>query len=103
MDIKKIGMIAASTVTLLGANVLVAAGPTLVKDHYCQNSNCKGHSDCAGMGSPAKGGNSCSGQGWLNKKSEAECSKAGGKWAMAAKEGAEGADGHKANETGKKK
>lgn len=100
MDVKKIGMIAASTVTLLGANVLLAAGPTIVKDHYCQNSNCKGHSDCAGMGSPAKAGNTCSGQGWLNKKSEAECAKAGGKWAMAPKDAA---DATKAPEAAKKK
>ncbi|MCX6130534.1 MAG: hypothetical protein NTX25_15910 [Proteobacteria bacterium] len=107
MDVKKIGMIAASTVSLMSANLVLAAGPTVVKDHFCQNAKCQGHSECAGMGSPAKGGNSCGGKGWLNKKSEAECTKAGGKWSMVTKEGeaasaapateaAPAADAHKA-------
>jgi hypothetical protein len=41
-------------------------------------NSCKGTSDCKTAKSECKGHNSCKGQGWVSKKSAAECTKAGG-------------------------
>jgi hypothetical protein len=41
-------------------------------------NSCKGTSECKTAKSECKGHNSCKGQGWVSKKSAAECTKAGG-------------------------
>jgi hypothetical protein len=41
-------------------------------------NSCKGTSECATAQSQCKGQNSCKGQGWVSKKSAAECTSAGG-------------------------
>lgn len=57
-----------------------AADDGMVK---CSGINsCKGSSECKTAKSECKGHNSCKGQGWVSKKSEAECTKAGGKVMM---------------------
>lgn len=46
----------------------------------CAGANsCKGTSECKSASNECKGQNSCKGQGWTSKKSEAECTSAGGK------------------------
>lgn len=53
-----------------------AADAAMVK---CTGVNsCKGTSECKTAKNECKGHNSCKGQGWVSKKSEAECTKAGG-------------------------
>ena len=53
------------------------AGDGLVK---CSGVNtCKGTSECKTAVNSCKGQNGCKGQGWLTKKSAADCNKAGGK------------------------
>jgi len=42
-------------------------------------NSCKGSSECKTAKSECKGHNSCKGQGWVSKKSAAECTQAGGK------------------------
>jgi hypothetical protein len=42
-------------------------------------NSCKGTSECKTASNECKGHNSCKGQGWVTKKSAAECKKAGGK------------------------
>jgi hypothetical protein len=47
----------------------------------CQNNNCKGHSDCKGLGNAAcHGQNSCKGKGWVSAKDEKECAAKKGTW-----------------------
>jgi hypothetical protein len=46
--------------------------------HCVGINSCKGTSDCKTAKSECKGQNSCKGQGWVGKKSEAECKAAGG-------------------------
>lgn len=54
-----------------------AADEGMVK---CSGVNsCKGTSECKTAKSDCKGHNSCKGQGWVSKKSAAECTAAGGK------------------------
>jgi hypothetical protein len=53
-----------------------AGGDMMVK---CSGVNsCKGTSECKTAKSECKGQNGCKGQGWVNKKSAAECTKEGG-------------------------
>ena len=54
---------------------------------YCENNQCKGHSECKGHGNDAcKGKTSCKGHGWLKASSKDECEKDGkGKWMASAK------------------
>ncbi len=46
--------------------------------HCVGVNSCKGTSDCKTAKNECKGQNSCKGQGWVGKKSEAECKAAGG-------------------------
>lgn len=49
----------------------------------CEGVNsCKGTSECATAKSSCKGANACKGQGWVYKKTKAECESAGGKVQM---------------------
>ena len=41
-------------------------------------NSCKGTAECKTAKNDCKGQNSCKGQGWVGKKSEAECKAAGG-------------------------
>lgn len=41
-------------------------------------NSCKGTSECKAATNECKGQNSCKGQGWVGKKSAAECTSAGG-------------------------
>ena len=41
-------------------------------------NSCKGTSECQTATSGCKGQNSCKGQGWVSKKTAAECKSAGG-------------------------
>lgn len=62
--------------TGLAAPTVHAADDGTVK---CAGINsCKGSSECKTAKSECKGHNSCKGQGWVSKKSAAECAKAGG-------------------------
>jgi len=68
---------AAAALFALGAAPLAAqAEEAGVK---CAGVNsCKGTSECKTAKSDCKGHNSCKGQGWVNKKTADECTKAGG-------------------------
>ena len=58
------------------ATTAVLAADGMVK---CAGVNsCKGSSECKTAKSECKGHNSCKGQGWVSKKSAAECTKEGG-------------------------
>jgi hypothetical protein len=70
------------------AAALFAAGATLaVPAHAADDAgvkctgvnSCKGTSECKTAKTDCKGKNGCKGQGWVTKKSEAECTAAGGK------------------------
>jgi hypothetical protein len=51
---------------------------------FCQNSQCKGHSECHGHGNASCGGrNSCRGKGWIGAASPRICAEKGGKWVRA--------------------
>jgi hypothetical protein len=47
--------------------------------HCAGINSCKGSSECKTAKNECKGQNSCKGQGWVSKKSAAECTQAGGK------------------------
>jgi len=67
---------AALFATGLTTTTVHAADDGMVK---CAGVNsCKGSSECKTAKSECKGHNSCKGQGWVSKKSAAECTKAGG-------------------------
>ena len=68
---------AAALFTLGAAPAAYAADDMSVK---CSGVNsCKGTSECKTAANECKGQNSCKGQGWVGKKSAAECTSAGGK------------------------
>lgn len=69
---------AAAALFSLGATPAAhAADDGMVK---CSGINsCKGSSECKTAKSECKGHNSCKGQGWVSKKTAAECTQAGGK------------------------
>jgi uncharacterized membrane protein len=47
---------------------------------HCGGLNaCKGHGACAGADNACKAQNACKGQGWIETKSEKECTDKGGK------------------------
>ncbi len=82
MNRRQLGQAAAAA-----AFALLASGVAL-SGEYSANSgsvqcaginSCKGHSECKTATSECKGLNNCKGQGWVTKKSEAECKAAGGK------------------------
>ena len=66
----------------LGAPTTVQAADDMGVQCVGANS-CKGHSECKTAKNDCKGMNSCKGQGWTQTKSAEECTKAGGKPAMA--------------------
>jgi hypothetical protein len=70
---------AAAALFALGATV---AAPAMADDAgvKCSGVNsCKGTSECKTAKTDCKGKNGCKGQGWVTKKSAAECTGAGGK------------------------
>lgn len=79
---KNYGLVAASTIAALLSSSQTFAAVKIVDGHYCSN-NCKGQSDCGGMGNNngCHGQNECKGQGWKDAADEKECLKVGGKWA----------------------
>lgn len=79
---KNYGFVAASTIAALLGSGQTFAAVKIVDGHYCSN-NCKGQSDCGGMGNNngCHGQNDCKGQGWKDVSSEKDCLKVGGKWA----------------------
>lgn len=46
--------------------------------HCAGVNSCKGSSECKSAKNECKGQNTCKGQGWVSKKSEKECTDAGG-------------------------
>jgi hypothetical protein len=67
---------AAAALFAMGAAPTVHAADGMVK---CAGVNsCKGTSECKTAKSDCKGHNSCKGMGWVSKKTEAECTTAGG-------------------------
>jgi len=82
--IKNFGIAAASTLAALLASQDALASVKIIDGHYCSN-NCKGQSDCGGMGNQngCHGSNDCKGQGWKDVSGKKECIKVGGKWTKA--------------------
>lgn len=77
----KTGVSIATSAALVAFTVAVPTAPASAKAAavHCYGVNsCKGTSDCKGAHNECKGQNSCKGQGWVGKKSEAECKAAGG-------------------------
>ncbi len=78
----KTGLALATTAAALFSAGLAPATAFAADDGMvkCSGVNsCKGTSECKTAKSECKGQNSCKGQGWVNKKSAAECTKEGGK------------------------
>jgi hypothetical protein len=77
----KSGLALATTAAALFSTGLMtttvhAADDGMVK---CSGVNsCKGSSECKTAKSECKGQNGCKGQGWVGKKTAAECTSAGG-------------------------
>ena len=70
---------AAAALFSLGATVSTSAQAADDAGVHCAGINsCKGTADCKTAKNDRKGQNSCKGQGWVSKKSEAECKAAGG-------------------------
>ena len=78
----KSGVVAATAAAALfsmGATLSTSVQAADEMTVHCVGVNsCKGTSDCKTAKSECKGQNSCKGQGWVGKKSEAECKAAGG-------------------------
>ena len=67
---------AAAMFAMAGTVTVAHAEDGMVK---CPGANsCKGTAECKTAKNDCKGQNSCKGQGWVSKKSEAECKSAGG-------------------------
>ncbi|GAB4565496.1 MAG: hypothetical protein Tsb007_36660 [Rhizobacter sp.] len=78
----KSGLALATTAAALFSTGLVTTTVHAAEDGMvkCSGVNsCKGTSECKTAKSECKGHNGCKGQGWVNKKSAAECTKEGGK------------------------
>jgi hypothetical protein len=69
---------AAATLFSLGAAPMAQAADDMSMVHCTGVNSCKGTSECKTAKNDCKGQNSCKGQGWVGKKSAAECTKAGG-------------------------
>ena len=70
---------AAAALFALGATLSVPAQAADQAGVKCAGVNtCKGTSECKTAKSECKGQNGCKGQGWVSKKSAAECTSAGG-------------------------
>lgn len=70
---------AAAALFSMGATLSTSVQAADEMTVHCVGINsCKGTSDCKTAKSDCKGQNSCKGQGWVSKKSEAECTAAGG-------------------------
>ncbi len=78
----KTGMAIATTAAALFSMGTLATSVQAADDAMavkCAGTNsCKGTSECKTAKNECKGQNSCKGQGWVSKKSEAECKTAGG-------------------------
>ena len=82
MNRRELGSIAAAAAfTLLSAGFLPATASAASDGGVkCAGVNsCKGHSECKTATSECKGENGCKGEGWVTKKTAAECTAAGGK------------------------
>jgi hypothetical protein len=70
---------AAAALFSLGATAATSAQAADDAGVHCTGINsCKGTADCKTAKNDCKGQNSCKGQGWVSKKSQAECTSAGG-------------------------
>ena len=70
---------AAAALFSMGATLSTSVQAADEMTVHCVGINsCKGTSDCKTAKSECKGQNSCKGQGWVGKKSEADCKAAGG-------------------------
>ena len=79
MNTATFGIAAAAAVVAFAAVSPVHAAGTEAKTVHCYGINsCKGTSDCKTAKSECKGQNGCKGQGWVGKKTAAECASAGG-------------------------
>ena len=78
------GLSFATSAALIAISAAAPTAPAFAKHAgaavvHCYGVNtCKGQSDCKTAHNDCKGQNSCKGQGWVGKKSEAECKAAGG-------------------------
>ena len=83
MNRNSVGMAAAAAAfAILAAGVSAPdayAGPKEGHVKCVGVNGCKGHSECKTATSECKGHNSCKGEGWVSKKTAAECEAAGGK------------------------
>jgi hypothetical protein len=73
--------IATAAAALLSTGLLATPAQAADKGAVkCSGVNsCKGTAECKTASNECKGHNSCKGQGWVSKKSAAECTKEGGK------------------------
>ena len=70
---------AAAALFALGTTIAVPAQASDAGVKCSGVNTCKGTSECKAAKSECKGQNSCKGQGWVTKKTAAECTTAGGK------------------------
>lgn len=78
----KSGLALAATAAALfaaGSMTTIAQAADEAGVHCTGVNSCKGSSECKSANSSCKGQNSCKGQGWVSKKSDKECTDAGGK------------------------
>ena len=77
---KKKALLAASVAGLLTVVGALAQASVVYADVNCAGVNaCKGTGECGGEGHSCAGKNACKGEGWVTKKTEADCTTAGGK------------------------
>jgi hypothetical protein len=80
MNRRQLGVAAATAAFALLASGVPFEAAAKDASVMCAGLNsCKGHSECKSATNDCKGLNSCKGEGWVTKKSEAECTAAGGK------------------------
>ena len=77
-DFGAVAAVAAFTLLAAGAAATTAFAAQDVAVKCAGINNCKGESECQTATSSCKGENQCKGQGWVTKKSAAECEAAGG-------------------------
>jgi hypothetical protein len=82
-DTLKGAAIAASVAGLFAASTLAspaAHAKAATKVVKCSGANeCKGKGGCKGAGNECKGKNGCKGKGWVDMKTDKECTDKGGK------------------------
>jgi hypothetical protein len=71
--------VAAAALFAMGSTVSTTAQADDAHVKCAGANSCKGNSECKSASNECKGQNSCKGQGWVSKKTAAECTAAGGK------------------------